>query len=172
MAGSWLRCKLSDPVSPILVLGVGNSLLGDDGVGIRLVADLARQPDRWGDRVEFVDGGTQGLALLSHVAGRTAVLVLDAVELGAEPGTVHVLRGREVLELGSRSSNAHEGNAGELLRAALVLGDLPPLITLIGIEPENMAIGIGFSQAVQSALPQALQLSESEVDSFLHEAGS
>src|ERR1039457_4189410 len=78
--------------APVLVLGLGNLLLSDDAAGLHLEAAL--QAER-GDspQVEFVDGGTQGLALLDYLSNRRAVLVLDAVGLGAEPGSVHVLRG-------------------------------------------------------------------------------
>ena len=72
--------------APILVLGVGNALLRDDGVGLRLLSDLSREGLAWDGEVEFLDGGTQGLALLDRIAGRHALLILDAVKLGAARG--------------------------------------------------------------------------------------
>ena len=75
--------------APVLVLAVGNILLGDDGCGQRVLAELATVRARWGSAVELVDGGTQGMALLGLLSGRRAVVVLDAVRLGAAPGTVH-----------------------------------------------------------------------------------
>jgi hydrogenase maturation protease len=110
--------------APILVLGLGNLLLSDDAVGLHLEAALAAE--RGGsDQVEFVDGGTQGLALLHYLANRRAVLVLDAVGLGAEPGSVHVLRGPAIEGLRvQRATSAHEGNALELLATARLLGDV------------------------------------------------
>src|ERR1035437_6800547 len=95
------------PRAPILVLGLGNLLLSDDAAGLHLHAALLAERGAT-EQVEFVDGGrhgggralhpppprgTQGLALLHYLANRRAVLVLDAVGLGAEPGSVHVLRG-------------------------------------------------------------------------------
>ena len=74
---------------PILVLGLGNVLLQDDGVGPALLGLLETLHGK-DDRVQFVDGGTQGLALLGYLSDRQAVLILDAVALGAEPGSVHV----------------------------------------------------------------------------------
>src|SRR5271157_1480534 len=99
--------------APILVLGVGNALLRDDGVGLRLLSDLSREGLALDGEVEFLDGGTQGLALLDRIAGRHALLILDAVKLGAAPGAVHALR--EWRECGARSSTAHESNVSELL---------------------------------------------------------
>ena len=153
--------------APVLVLGVGNTLLGDDGTGIELVTRLSEQSARWGNAVEFVDGGTQGIALLGYIAGRSAIVLLDAVEAEDEPGTLHVLQGDAVLALGSRSSNAHEGNAGELLRVARLLGDLSGRLVLIGIEPDRVATGIGISEPVQNSIPAALQAAVSTIDSLL-----
>ena len=158
----------NDPAfrAPILILGVGNTLLRDDAVGIELVNRLSSQSNTWGDAVEFLEGGTLGIALLDYLAGRNAVLLLDAVQLGAEPGTVHSMEGEAVLTLGSRSSSAHEGNAGELLRIARLLGDMPESLFLIGIEPKIIGTGIDLSEQVQAAVPDALQTARTRIDSI------
>jgi hydrogenase maturation protease len=141
----------------LLVLGLGNPLLGDDGAGLLLLSELEREAQPWGHRVEFLDGGTQGLMLLERVAGRPALLILDAVSLGAAPGTVHVLRDTEALGLDSHhGQTAHEGNAAELLGAALLLGECPERVFVVGIEPAQVKTGIGLSEPVAAALPEAL----------------
>ena len=144
-------------LAPVLVLGVGNTLLGDDGVGVHLVNQLSPWARDWRGDVELLDGGTQGLVLLGSIAGRGAVVLLDAVALGSAPGTVHLRQDLEVLDLSYRSTTAHEGNAGELLSAALLLGDLPARIYLVGIEPACMGSGTGLSEPVKRAVPLALQ---------------
>lgn len=142
---------------PILVLGLGNVLLEDDGAGPALLGLLAGRHGT-DSRVEFVDGGTQGLALLGYLSNRQAVLILDAVALGDKPGSVHVREDAQVLDLGSsRSRTAHEGNAGELLRVAALLGDLPDHVVLVGVEPKHIRTGLGLSQDVQASLPVALR---------------
>ncbi len=142
----------------VLVLGLGNPLLGDDGAGLRLLAALEREAAAWGGRVEFVDGGTQGLMLLERIAGRRALLILDAVSLGAQPGTVHVLRGREALGIGAHhGATAHEGNAEELLGAAVLLGECPEWVYVVGIEPARIRTGIGVSETVEGAMGAALE---------------
>ncbi len=152
-------------VAPVLVLAVGNVLLGDDGCGQAVLAELAGARDRWGAAVELVDGGTQGMALLGLITGRRAVVVLDAVKLGAAPGTVHTLRGREVMDaIAARGLTAHEGNAGELLRGAALLGEMPGEVAVLGIEPEILATGIGLSRPVAEAVPVALRLAIGVVD--------
>lgn len=142
---------------PVLVLGIGNILLGDDGVGVHLINELAPRCADWDGSVELLEGGTQGLALLGSLAGRDALVLLDAVSTGAPAGTLHICRDEEVLRLNSRSTTAHESNAGELLAIARLLGDLPESIFLVGIEPALIQSGIGLSPAVQSAVPAALE---------------
>jgi hydrogenase maturation protease len=177
----------------LLVLGLGNPLLGDDGAGLLLLSELwgrlpacggfpgrpfaacrnAGQPSLpasldWGERVEFLDGGTQGLMLLGRVSRRPALLILDAVSMGAAPGTVHVLRDMEALGLDSHHSRtAHEGNAAELLAAALLLGECPERFFVVGIEPANVNPGIGLSEPVRAALRPALSAARAIVEEVL-----
>jgi hydrogenase maturation protease len=143
-------------VPPVLVLGVGNVLLGDDGVGPALLREVQRL---YADvpAVECIDGGTQGMALLGYLAGREALIILDAFAGGRNAGNVSVLEGAAVLGCGvTRSTTAHEGNASELLAAAQLLDELPERVFLVGIEPERVRTELGLSERVASALPAAL----------------
>jgi hydrogenase maturation protease len=141
---------MTDGSTDVLVLGLGNLLLSDDGLGLRLLRELATK----GSGAEFLDGGTQGLALLSYLANRSALIILDAVALGAPPGTVHMLQGETISA--HHAVTAHGSNALELLAAARLLGDLPPSVTIIGIEPACLRTGIGLSPTVEAAIPEAL----------------
>ncbi len=148
-------------VAPVLVLGLGNLLLKDDGVGLELLRRL--QARRSADHevrevkgeIEYVDGGTQGVALLGQLSGRRALLVLDAVSLGAEPGSVMVVR--DPLEhVAPQGVGGHGANASGLLASAMLLGDLPPYAVVVGVCPAELATGIGLSARVHEALPDAL----------------
>jgi hydrogenase maturation protease len=154
---------MTDGSTDILVLGLGNLLLSDDGLGLRLLRDLASE----GSAVEFLDGGTQGLALLSYLSNRRALIILDAVALGAPPGTVHVLQGETISA--HHAVTAHGSNALELLAAARLLGDLPPSVTIIGIEPACIRTGIGLSPAVEAAIPEALSRARTVLESTIRE---
>lgn len=158
-------------VPPVLVLGLGNILLGDDGVGPALVEEVGRlYKDVPG--VECVDGGTQGLALLDFFSRREAVVVLDAFASQQGAGTVSVLEGDEVMNVrGPRSTTAHEGNAGELLAAAALVDVLPERLFLVGIEPEILRIHLGLSDSVKEALPLALDRASAVIGQVMSELG-
>ncbi len=149
--------------SPILVLGVGNRLLRDDGVGLVL---LDRLHAAWGLRsgVEFVDGGTQGLALLGILDNRRAILVLDAVARGHEPGTVHCLH--PLTDHAPHATTAHESSVTELLGVARLLGSTCPEICVIGVEPGLVRTGVGLTPAVEASLGLALQIAFDRLAEF------
>lgn len=123
--------------------------------------------------MEFLDGGTQGMALLGFLVGRRAVVFLDAVALGAAPGTLHRLRNQEVLRATSGARmTAHEASAGDLLRAAALVGQLPPEVVVIGVEPASLETGVGLSPAVQRSVPAALRAAVEALDGLVSELPS
>ena len=155
---------------PILVLGLGNMLLRDDGIGPLLVEQLSHRFAGKASQVEFLDGGTQGLALMGHIADRRALVILDALATGQKPGTVSVLAGLEALAFPAhRATTAHESNASELLATAAMLGDLPEHVYAVGIEPASITTGIGFSDEVDESLALALQKAENVIQDLLLE---
>lgn len=165
------RCTNACPcnkTAPVLLLALGNPLMSDDGAGQELLSRLSSRATQWAGQVEFLDGGTQGLALLGTFEGRKAVVFLDAIRLGDKPGAVHVLSGDEVGRMGRRAATtAHEGSAPQILAALQLLGEAPSEITLIGLEPEKIQTGIGLSPAVQAGLGVAASVAESAVTRIL-----
>ncbi|HYL34399.1 MAG TPA: hydrogenase maturation protease [Bryobacteraceae bacterium] len=165
-------CRCSQPrageeTAPVLLLGLGNPLMADDGAGQKILARLESEAAEWGPRVEFVDGGTQGLALLGKFEGRKAVLFLDAIRLGEKAGAVHLLHGDELMKMGGRATTAHEGSAPDILRALELLGDTPAEIALVGIEPEKLQTGIGLSPGVEGSIGLAAGLARMTVNRFV-----
>jgi hydrogenase maturation protease len=165
------RCTNSCPckqTAPVLLLALGNPLMSDDGAGQEILSRLSSHSSEWGGQVEFLDGGTQGLALLGTFEGRKAVVFLDAIRLGDKPGAVHVLSGDEVGRMGRRAATtAHEGSAPQILAALQLLGETPSEITLVGLEPEKIQTGIGLSPAVQEGLGRAAGLARMAVAAAL-----
>ncbi len=143
---------------PVLVLGLGNLLLRDDGFGPSLIERL--QPHlRDSTEVELVDGGTIGLGLLSVLGGRRAVLILDAFQGGKPAGTLHCYRDFDPAMAGAaQGRSAHEGNAGALLAVAALTGDLPERLAVIGIEPSEISTGFELSEPVAERMEEATAL--------------
>jgi hydrogenase maturation protease len=126
----------------------------------------------WGEEVEFVDGGTQGLTLLGRIEGRQALVVLDAVARGAAPGTIHTMTGEEALRLGTQpGATVHEGGASTLLAASALLGDLPAEVVVVGVEPRDLNTKIGLSPPVAAALPEAVRKARQAVLELLERIG-
>lgn len=127
---------------------------------------------RWSGSAEFVDGGTQGVALLGVLSERPGVVVLDAIGRGGAPGSVYELDRAEALAFEpAGGGTAHEGGAAQLLRLASLTGDLPAWVRVVGVEPAVVRTGLGLSDAVARALPAALERAGLAVGAMLAAAG-
>jgi len=138
----------------IAVVGIGNSLLTDDGAGIHTLERFAE--GNTNDDVFCLDGGTVGLALLDRLSDLDGLVALDAMKLGLRPGTVTVLEGESMdAHLRNQHGSVHEVGLSDLMDALRLRGDLPEKRALIGIEPEDMGWGTRPTEAVAAALPEA-----------------
>jgi hydrogenase maturation protease len=156
--------------APILVLGLGDDASGDDGLGAVLLAQLAKRYRYAGHFVNFMAGGTRGLDLLGEIAGRPAVVILDAVATGTEPGAVCVLEGADALRYATANSPVvHPGDVRELLSTAAFLGDLPDQFCLVGVRPGEGSAKAVLSKEVEQALQRAVSQAQAVVDRFLVE---
>ena len=140
-----------------LVLGVGNSLLQDEGAGIQVIHYLQRRhclpPD-----VVCLDGGTLSFTLLAPIAAATNLIVIDAAELAAEPGTVCTFVDVAMdTFLGSRGRSGHAVGLKDLLDMLQLTDSLPRRRALVGIQPQVLDWGDRLSQAVAAAIPHAAQ---------------
>jgi len=147
----------------ILVAGVGNVLRGDDGFGPAVTDLLGHLPAG----AEVIETGTGGVALLQELmVGCDGLVLVDACDRGAEPGTVFVLE-PEVGE-GVHVPDVHLANPDRVLSMAKTMGYLPDRVRIIGCQPldiEEMCQGL--SPVVQRALPYAVQKIEEIVDAWL-----
>ncbi|MGO4872882.1 MAG: hydrogenase maturation protease [Roseiarcus sp.] len=142
----------------ILVLGLGNSLLGDDGVGVHVVEALRRAgvEQRPGLPVSARDGGTLGLALLPEIEAASALVVVDAARFGGAAGEVRVFEGEAIdAEVGRARSSVHEVALADLVCAARLTGHLPQRRALVGVAPQTTDWGLAPSAAVAAAVPAA-----------------
>jgi hydrogenase maturation protease len=154
---------MSRPDGDVLVLGVGNVLLGDEGVGVHVVRRLAAEPSGDVSGARIVDGGTLGIELLPFVDDARALLLIDAVELGAPPGTVVLIRGEDLRARLGGLTSAHQVGLGDLVTVARLMGTLPQRTSLIGVQPAALDVGLELSAPVAAALPDALRLAREEI---------
>lgn len=149
----------------ILVLGVGNVLLRDDGVGIRVIRELEALDLPPG--VRAVDGGTLGLDLLPMIEDAAAVVMIDAVDLRAAPGSVTVLRGDELHAALGGHVSPHQVGVGDLVAVARLAGTLPERLALVAIQPAAIEIGLELTPEVEAAVPAAVELALAEARAAL-----
>ena len=136
----------------VLVLGLGNSLRGDDGVGPRIVEELTRRGLPEG--VTALDGGTGGLDLLQVLEGWKQVVVVDAADVGQEPGQfVRFTPDQARLAQAADRFSLHHAGLSEVLALADALGWALPEIVIFGVQPAEVGWGEGLSPAVETALP-------------------
>ncbi len=139
----------------ILVLGVGNPIMCDDGVGVRAV-ELLQQRYRLPAHVSVLQGGTLGLALLPQVEEADRLLLVDAVDAGEPPGTLVRLAGADLPLTLEAKVSPHQLGLKELLSLAALMGKGPRETVLWGVQPESVALSLGLSASVESKLEMLL----------------
>ena len=135
----------------VLVMGIGNLIMTDDGIGIRAV-QLLEERYRFPAEVTVLDGGTLGLELLPKLEGVAKLLVVDAIETGKPPGTLVRLSGDDVPFALETKVSPHQMGLKDLLAVASLQGCLPGELVLLGIQPQRVAMGIELSPAVAEQL--------------------
>ena len=136
------------------VIGIGNPLRGDDGIGPAVIAALLEEtlpPD-----VEALDAGEAGVGLVGLMEEVDRVILVDAAEMGKAPGTFCVF-GPEVVGKGTNGLSAHSVGTGEALQMAGALGCLPESLWIVGVQPKCMAWHIGLSPEISQRLPEIVK---------------
>jgi hydrogenase maturation protease len=137
-----------------LVLGLGNLVHSDDGVGIHAIHLLQLDP-RVPASVTLIDGGTQGLSLIPHISGFSRVLVIDAVNACEAPGTLLRFEGRALSGLPGKAT-VHQLGFADLMVAMNLLGEAPEDVIVVGVQPVSTDWGAELTLPVQQTLPSLL----------------
>lgn len=156
------RCRTQTGQCPTLVLGLGNILLRDEGVGVRVVE--AMQALELAPDVELFDGATAGLDLLDVLADRRKVIVIDAIEGDSAPGTVVRLRPEDLVPRSAQSVSLHEVGLLETLAVAGQLGIAPEEVIVIGIKPKDVSCGLTLSQEIARLVPRVVEVVLAELE--------
>ncbi len=152
--------------SMILVLGVGNVLRSDDGIGVRVIEALQSGGTAgYRHRIAFRDGGTLGLSLLPEIENAAALIAVDAAETGGEPGIIRSFEGAAMdAQLGGRKRTVHEAALADLMGAAALTGRKPHRRALVAIQPGSTDWGTVPTELVSAAIPAACALVRSLIE--------
>jgi len=145
----------------IVILGVGNLLLGDEGVGVHLIQKLREM--QLGEGVELVDGGTSLLDFIPQREDVSKLIIVDAIKLGGKPGTTYKICVDDSLLKGAKGMiSLHQMGVVETLAIAQKMGKLPHTV-IIGIEPKEISYGLELSPEVEREMGKMVNLILGEV---------
>jgi len=139
----------------ILVLGLGNLVMTDDALGSRTIMELEKRY-RFPEQVALLDGGTLGLDLLPRLEGINRLLVIDALQMGADPGRVFRLDGEEVPRAFANKLSVHQMGLQDLLAVAELQGHLPATLVVWGAQSASIEMGMEMTSAVNAAMEQVI----------------
>lgn len=147
-----LITKMTDAPTSTVVLGLGNPLMGDDGLGLVALQQL-RGRGPFDPPVGLIDGGTWGMNLLHVVEGANRLLLLDAINVGGTSGAIVELWGDDLPRYLSHKVSPHQIDMREVLAIAELRGTTPTDLVAIGIQPERIDWGVELTGRVTQALP-------------------
>lgn len=143
-----------------LILGIGNILLSDDGIGVHVVRalDSLENAGEIPHLIALRDGGTIGMTLLAEIEEFGSFIAIDATEMGAEPGTLRIFQGSDMdRQLTGTKRTAHEVALADLMSAARLSGYEPERRALVAIQPASTGWGLEPTVAVNAAIPAACE---------------
>lgn len=140
----------------VLVLGIGNAVMSDDAFGVRVVAELQRRFS-FPPELEIVDGGTLGLDLLPRLEGVEQLLIIDALNMDAAPGTVFRLAGAEVPRAFAGKLSVHQMGVQDLLAVAELQGHLPAELVVWGVQSGSIEMSLELTPAVAAAVAPVVE---------------
>ncbi|MBW2020412.1 MAG: HyaD/HybD family hydrogenase maturation endopeptidase [Deltaproteobacteria bacterium] len=149
------------PPKRIVILGVGNMLLSDEGVGVHVANKLMEMSLPPG--VEVVEGGTDGFGLMNVVTGADRLIVVDAVKGGAAPGSIYRFDINDAPAYPDMyKTSVHQIGILEVVHLSELIGKTPET-TIIGVEPKSLDMGMELSPEVKAKLPKIIELILEEI---------
>jgi len=138
----------------VIVIGLGNTLMSDEGVGVRVVQQLLDFAGEF-PLVDFVDAGTGGMSILHLIRGKDKTIFIDCARMGEEPGTIRKFTPQEIKSTKTLSHQSiHEADLIKIINIAYKLGECPAEITIFGIEPQSVEPGCELSKTLIDRLDE------------------
>ena len=144
----------------ILVLGLGNLLMGDEGIGIHVIKKLMEI--KLPKNIEVVDGGTAAFDLMPYLKAAQKLIIVDAVQTGGKEGAIYRLRPEDLSPGSGKTLSLHQITLQEVLEAAHLL-DIKPEVIIIGIEPKQIGCGDELSQELKEVIPAVTRIIKEEL---------
>lgn len=140
---------------PILILGIGNILLADEGVGVHVVKELEKR--KYPDHVNILDGGTGGFHLLSIFEQYQKIILIDATLDGNAPGTVNLLQPKYSKDF-PKTLSSHDIGLKDLIESSALLGFMPEVSLITVSISDNQPIDMELSEVVSTSVPKVIEL--------------
>jgi hydrogenase maturation protease len=149
----------------VVVLGIGNVLLSDEGVGVHVIKALAQRYEETNE-VEFVDGGTAGMELLPLIEGADHLIVIDAIRCGQPPASIVRIEGEQVPAYFKTKLSPHQVGLSDLLAVLNFKGTVPGRVVLIGVQPVKLSLGLVPSPEVKTRLQEVVSMVVAELEAI------
>lgn len=151
----------------LLVLGIGNLVMNDDAAGVLVAQELAPKYNNKREDLLVLDGGTLGLDLLGYIDWADRLVLVDAVDLDMEPGTVVKLEGEDIDIAFESKLSAHQMGMKDMLLTSELMGQRPSEVVFYGIQSGTIEMDMELSEPVKKNMPKLTKHVESEIENFL-----
>lgn len=157
--------NLDQKTKKITILGIGNTLYSDEGVGVQVIPilkELINVNHEGG--IDIIEGATDGMKLLGPVEDCDYLIIIDAINAGKKPGTLITIRNEEIPKYFGIKMSVHQVGFQEVLFAARIRDCLPKEMIMFGIQPESLNLGVELTETVKSSLPELANLIKQQVE--------
>jgi len=141
----------------IAVMGIGNILMQDEGIGVHIIRELEKYD--FNPHISLIDGGNMGMDLLPFFDEYNRMIIVDAVDFEKEPGFIDTIENDDILTLFTTKMSLHHLGLKDVLSYAKLLDQTPEDLCLIGIQPEKVEMEIQLSKTIQSRFNKLVNLS-------------
>jgi hydrogenase maturation protease len=156
------RKPLRDQDDHILILGVGNLLLSDEGVGVHVAQEMMQMD--LPPAVQVVEGGTEGFGLINVIVQADRMILIDAVKGGGQPGSIYRFTIEDCPPYPDLlKSSVHQISILEVINLSSLIGSTPQT-TIIGVEPKSLEMGMQLSPQIEAKIPRIIQMIQEEVE--------
>ncbi|MBC2580088.1 HyaD/HybD family hydrogenase maturation endopeptidase [Clostridium sp. DJ247] len=137
-----------------VIIGIGNILLKDDGVGVYTIKQL--ENEKLPSTIELVDGGTSTLDTLSYFLDYHKVIVVDCLRAGYKPGTIYKINPEDIKDYKKENLSVHDVQILDVVKMANMLGKFPQ-VTIFGIEPEKICLDTEMTETMKNKIPEIIK---------------